>query len=212
MKLLVVAAHPDDEILGCGGTMAKLADEGHHVSCLLLSSGRMGKWQLDDAGRFLSEIIGIRDYSWDEYPDNRFDTVPLLDVVQTIEGVLRTIEPDMIFTHHYNDLNVDHRVTYQAILTACRPVATKPVRQICSFEVLSSTEWQLPSAFEANMFIDVTRTLDRKLKAMREAYGRELQEYPHPRSTKGIAIQAARRGMDCGLQAAEAFRLVRGVW
>lgn len=220
-KILVIAAHPDDEILGCGGTMARLANEGNHVYTVILGEGITSrdntrhrdsreaeiadlKKQIHDA----NHLLGVKEVFTFDLPDNRFDSVPLLDVVKIVEQVKEKIKPDIIFTHFENDLNIDHGVTYRAVLTATRPMQGETVKEIYSFEVLSSTEWNFPLSFSPDCFIDITGTVDLKESAMSK-YKSELRPYPHPRSLMGIRLQAETWGMKTGLGFAEAFKTIR---
>jgi len=220
-KTLIIAAHPDDEVLGCGGTAARLVNEGHEVYTVILGEGITSrdhtrqrdkreneiaelKKQIHDANR----IIGVKDVFIFDFPDNRFDSVPLLDIVKAVEEVKEKIKPHTLFTHYENDLNIDHRVTYRAVLTAARPQAGETVKEIYSFEVLSSTEWNFPLTFNPDCFFDIAGTIDTKVKAM-EKYTSELRDYPHPRSLKGIRLNAEHWGMKTGMPFAEAFKTVR---
>jgi LmbE family N-acetylglucosaminyl deacetylase len=220
-KILIVAAHPDDEILGCGGTAARLTREGNRISTLILGEGITSRDDARDRGTrkegisrlrkqaiLANQRIGIEEtYAYD-YPDNRFDTVPLLDIVKTILEIKNRIGPDIIFTHYEKDLNIDHCLTCRAVLTATRPVQNETVKEIYSFEVLSSTEWNYPQRFQPNVYYDITDTIDDKMQAM-EFYESELLACPHPRSLKGIRLNAEIRGMSVGVEYAEAFQLLR---
>lgn len=220
-KILIIAAHPDDEVLGCGGTAARLVKEKNEAYTLILGEGITSrddsrqrekreqdiillKKQVHEA----NGVIGIKEVFTFDFPDNRFDTVPLLDIIKVIEAIKNKIKPDIVFTHYQQDLNVDHRVTYQAVLTAMRPTGGESVKEIYSFEVLSSTEWNYPLRFSPDVFFDISETIEMKAAAM-EKYQSELREYPHPRSLKGIRLNAEQWGMKTGLQYAEAFKLVR---
>lgn len=220
-KILIAAAHPDDEILGCGGTAARLVKEGSEVYTLILGEGITSRDNIRQREKREAEItqlkkqihqatavIGVKEVFIYDFPDNRFDSVPLLDIVKVIENIKSKIKPDIVFTHYEQDLNIDHRLTYQAILTAVRPTAGETVKEIYSFEVLSSTEWNYPLRFSPDVFFDISGTIDIKLAAM-EKYQWELREYPHPRSLKGIRLSAEHWGMKTGLKYAEAFKLVR---
>lgn len=188
MKVLVVAAHPDDEILGCGGTIERLKKEGHEVDYRILGQGR---------GDAL---------------DNQFDKVSLLIWVQTIECDIKRIKPDIIFTHYEKDLNIDHQITYQAVITAARPQPRCCVKEIYSFEVLSSTEWICSTSFTPNIFYKLTeKAIEEKWSVFRNVYGIEVRAWPHPRSMKGIWTLAKFRGMQCGCEYAEAFKTVRRI-
>jgi LmbE family N-acetylglucosaminyl deacetylase len=144
-------------------------------------------------------------------PDNRFDTVPLLDIIKLIEKIKKNVSPEIVFTHHHEDLNIDHCITFKAVMTAFRPLKGESVREMYSFEVPSSTEWNAPLAgsyFRPNYFVDISETLEKKLAAMRE-YESEIRDFPHPRSPKALSINAKRWGSQIGLEAAEAFELIR---
>lgn len=219
---LVVAAHPDDEVLGCGGLMARLADAGVPVHVAFLADGvqsRAGDAPVpaDDlhsrrrAAHAAAEILGVRSLWFGDCPDNRMDTVPLLDVAKSVERLIAQHQPDLVLTHHGGDLNIDHRCVHQAVATACRPQRGHPVNTVLCFEVPSSTEWQLPGsapAFEPQCFVDIGATLARKLAAL-QAYADELRDWPHPRSTQGVQALAQWRGATMGASAAEAFVLAR---
>lgn len=221
-SVLVIAAHPDDEVLGCGGAIAKLAAEGAEVHLALLADGVGSRGHIEvvdqakvdqrrKAARKAADILGIASISFDDLPDNQLDTVPLLDITQRVEALTARYRPTTIFTHHVGDLNVDHRRVHQAVITACRPQRGHPVRTLLCFEVASSTEWQPPGSgvpFLPNWFIDISSTLDQKLLAL-EAYSVELRDWPHPRSREGAEHLARWRGATVGCEAAEAFLLVR---
>ncbi len=220
-RILVVAAHPDDEILGCGGTVTKRIKEGCSVSILILGEGITARSQkrarqkksgqirnLKQNAERAARIIGARDVFLYNFPDNRLDSVPLLDIVKVVEGVKRKVRPDVVFTHHWNDLNIDHRITYKAVLTACRPVEKETVKEIYSFQIPSSTEWEYPVSFNPNLFIDISKTLNKKIAALK-AYDSEIRRFPHPRSEKAVKAAAATWGSVSGLKGAEAFETVR---
>lgn len=224
-RVLVVAAHPDDEVLGCGATIARLAREGAEVHIAILGEGitsRYGKGEKADrklldklhaAGRQVSKLLGAKDLSLHNLPDNKFDTVPLLDVVKIIEDIVKQVRPRTVYTHHGGDLNIDHSITARAVLTATRPVAGCPVRELLAFEVPSSTEWafqQYEPAFRADVFMDVQATIEAKIKAM-ALYEGEARPFPHPRSAEALRAIARRWGSVAGVDYAEAFSLVRSV-
>lgn len=222
-NILVVAAHPDDEVLGCGGTMARLAGEGYHVETLILGEGitSRGNRRNTEANTLklsslrhdckeANKILKVKKLTMGKFPDNRFDSVPLLEIVKFVEEVKEKIQPTTIFTHWGKDLNVDHQRTFQAMLAATRPQPGETVREIYVFATLSSTEWNFTESFTPDCFFDITRTIDLKLRAMSK-YRNELRDYPHPRSLKGIEIAAAGMGMRVGLNYAEAFKTIRVV-
>jgi LmbE family N-acetylglucosaminyl deacetylase len=222
-RALCIAAHPDDEILGAGATLAILADRGCEVHVLVLGEGVGARFEGDErpqdevvqlAGelRAAAAVVGATPHQR-ALPDNRFDAVDALDVIKEVEQVKAEVRPDLVFTHHAGDLNVDHRVTANAVLTAFRPLPDEPPVTLAAFETLSSTEWNVPAngaGFAPNWFVDASAGLDRKVAAM-EAYVHELREWPHPRSSEGIRAAARRWGMTVGLDAAEAFELLRSV-
>lgn len=220
-RVLIVAAHPDDEVLGCGGTAARLAKEGHEVYTAILGEGitsrddarqpekRAGELaQLKQQTLDANKLLGVKDVFMFDFPDNRFDTVPLLDIVKVIEKIKTQVKPGILFTHFENDLNIDHQVVFRAVLTASRPLPGESVKEIYSFEVLSSTEWRFPLSFCPDCFFDITETIDIKTAAL-EKYESELKEFPHPRSIKGMRLNAEQWGMKTGVSFAEAFKVVR---
>ena len=219
---LIIAAHPDDEVLGCGGTIAKLVDDGTVVHVAFLADGvssRVGEQSIQRleltarrrAAQKACEILGVKSVSFGDLPDNRMDTIPMLDVARAVEILIVEHQPKMVFTNHVGDVNIDHRRLHEAVVTACRPQQGHPVKTLLCFEVPSSTEWQLPGsapAFVPNWFIDISNTLARKLVAL-DAYADELRDWPHPRSRKGVEHLAHWRGATIGVEAAEAFVLGR---
>lgn len=219
--ILVVAAHPDDEILGCGGTIARCIKQGYQTWTLILGEGVTSRDQqrnqplrtkelhlLKASCLQANKILGVKKVILRDFPDNRFDTVPLIEIVKVIEEVKQQLKPGIIFTHYRNDLNEDHKITHQAVLTATRPLAGESVKEIYSFEVLSSTEWNYPQTFSPDIFYDISETLDYKLKAL-SRYKSELRMAPHPRSLYGVKVNAAYWGMRNGLKYAEAYEVVR---
>lgn len=220
-NVLVVAAHPDDEVLGCGGTIARLKQEEYDIYTMILGEGITSRDESRDTGKRKKEIkelkdqivqankiLGVKKVFIFDFPDNRFDSVALLDIVKKIEKVKNEVKPEVIFTHFKDDLNIDHKITYDAVLTATRPQKEERVKTIYSFEVLSSTEWSYPLCFNPNVFFDISKTIDTKIKAM-SCYKSELKEYPHPRSLEAIELNAKMWGVKTGIDMAEAFHLVR---
>jgi len=222
--ILIIAAHPDDEILGCGGTVARLIKEGFEAYTLILGEGITSRDDIRDRKKReieistlksqikkANDIIGVKKVFTFDFPDNRFDTVPLLYIVKEIEKVKDKIKPDIIFTHYEKDLNIDHQITYRAVITATRPMGSECVKEIYSFEILSSTEWNYPLSFSPDTFFNVTETIDLKIQAMQE-YASELCKYPHPRSIEGIKLNAKYHGMRVGKNHVEAFKCVRRIF
>lgn len=218
----VIAAHPDDEVLGCGATIAVSSAESH---VLILGEGATSRHQhrdaappeatavlMEDAHR-AAKVIGAHSVDFGGLPDNRFDQVALLDVVKIVEAWLDRFPVTTIYTHHPGDLNIDHLVCFRAVLTATRTMAGGHVKEILSFEVPSSTEWSfghLQPPFQPNVFVDVGAAIEKKIEAM-ECYGSERREWPHPRSPEALRVIAVRWGSVIGCDTAEAFQLIRSV-
>lgn len=225
-KILIVAAHPDDEILGCGGTILRRIAEGDEVYSLILGEGITSRYDkrelvkkdkleaLHNSLTKVSKFMGFKENWFYGFPDNRFDSVDLLDVVKVVEKIKKKVRPEVIYTHFENDLNIDHRITFQAVLTACRPMTGETVKEIYSCEIPSSTEWISPfnggNYFRPNVFTNVENTIDKKIKAM-GIYESEVEKYPHPRSPESIKINSQRWGIVCGFKYTEAFILIRKV-
>lgn len=223
MRYLVVAAHPDDEVMGCGGTIARLTRKGHEVFVALLGEGITSRFasreeadkellqELHQDSVEVARMLGVAEVFHFNYPDNRFDSVPLLDIVKDLEHVIQETQPTVLFTQHGGDLNVDHSITFRATVTASRPLEDCPVREVYSYEVPSSTEWafgQFQPRFRPSVFAEITDTLDIKIRAM-EHYEGEIRRFPHPRSAEAMAAQARYRGGSIGVLAAEAFEPFR---
>ena len=218
-KILVVAAHPDDEVLGCGGAIARHVDEGDEVYIVFMADGVTSREKVADedlrvrhkAAYSSCEVLGAQTPQFLGFPDNKMDTIALLDIVQTLEKVMDKIQPSIVYTHHDGDLNVDHRITHRAVLTACRPQPENYVNEIYSFEILSSTEWASPSVkntFAPNRFVDISKVIERKIKAL-TAYADEMRDYPHSRSIETVELLAKYRGSTMGMRAAESFKIER---
>jgi LmbE family N-acetylglucosaminyl deacetylase len=225
MKVLVIAAHPDDEVLGCGGTMARLTDDGADVHVHILGEGVTSRYErrddadrdsirsLRDQAREACRVVGVTQVELHSLPDNRFDAETLLDIVKIVERLVDKVQPEVIYTHHGGDLNVDHQIVHKAVLTATRPAVTQAVREIYAWEVPSSTEWsfqRIEPCFRPNVFVDISETLERKIESMR-AYVTEIRDFPHPRSPEALEAIARRWGTVAGFRAAEAFELVRSM-
>lgn len=224
-RYLTVAAHPDDEVLGCGATMARLSQRGDEIHVVILGQGVMSRYDGDPAhaqseldrlreqSREAAAAIGVSSIELEALPDNRFDQVALLDIVKMVETHINRLEPDVVFTHHHSDLNVDHRLTCQAVVTAARTVPGQKIRDVYSFEVPSATEWSFGATggqFQPNMFVNVSETMPAKLDAMSK-YTAEVRQFPHPRSKRALEATAARWGSVAGMGAAEAFVIVRSL-
>ncbi len=225
MKVLVVVAHPDDEVLGCGGTIACLARNGNEVNIAILGEGITSRYEHpEDAEKSSIETLhaqsreaglhlAAKEVLLFRLPDNRFDTIPLLDIIKEVERLVERLQPEVVYTHHGGDLNIDHRIVHQAVLTATRPFGDCPVKEILTFEVPSSTDWafhQFKPEFHPNVFVDIAETLEIKVQSM-QTYESETRSFPHPRSAEALRASAHRWGSVVGLEAAEAFELIRSV-
>jgi LmbE family N-acetylglucosaminyl deacetylase len=223
MKTLIIAAHPDDEVLGCGGTIAKLARRGEEVHILILATGLTSRVGFDpkrtpdalkahyERARQASVLMGAKNVSFAGFPDQKMDTLPFLEITHRIEAEIDSLQPQTIFTHHGGDLNMDHALTFRATLTATRPMARGIVQALYAYEVPSSTEWafrQFEPSFHPNLFHDIAETLPQKVQAM-QIYESEAREFPHPRSPDALEARARHWGSVSGLKAAEAYELVR---
>jgi N-acetylglucosamine malate deacetylase 1 len=226
MTVLVIAAHPDDEVLGCGASIAKWSEAGELVHVVIMAEGitsrdsaqdsesiNEGLFSLEESAHKAADALGATSVKLLGFPDNRMDSLDRLDVVKAIELEIKRLRPDTVVTHHCGDVNIDHRIIHDAVVTACRPQPGKSVHRLLAFEVPSSTEWQPPGsnvAFEPNWFEDVSDTIDRKIEALK-FYQSEIREWPHARSLENVGHLARWRGGSVGCQAAEAFILMREI-
>ena len=232
MKVVIFVAHPDDEVLGMGGTILKHSQKGDFVKVVYLATGitsrRSTNFQnsvsyeqkenkikemqkeikdLRNDAKKSCNILKVKDSKFYDFPDNEMDSVPLLKIVKVIEKEIKETKPDRIYTHHFHDLNIDHRTVFNAVLTATRPMGSS-VKEIISFEVPSSTEWNYPVQFTPNYFIEIKSQLSAKIKAMK-AYKNEIKKFPHPRSVENLKNVSERWGSVSGFKNAEAFSLIR---
>ncbi|WP_120716807.1 PIG-L deacetylase family protein [Tsuneonella amylolytica] len=222
--VLVVAAHPDDELLGCAGTLVRHVRAGDRVAIAILAEGATSRSSADgrdehaaelerlrDAARAAAATIGAEPPEFFGLPDNRMDGEVLLDVVHRLEATVARVKPDIVYTHHRGDVNIDHDVTHRAVITACRPLPGHTVTRILAYETVSSTEWMSPASappFAPNWFVDISDALETKIAALR-CYEAEMRPFPHPRSYQAVEHLARWRGASAGFKAAEAFMLVR---
>ncbi len=227
-KIMLVVAHPDDELLGLGATMNKLIKEYNcKIKVVILGEGITSRSTNRDVNAWKKELaihkkniqlaakaIGYQQVKTYDFSDNRFDSVALLDIVKVIEAEKKEFKPEIIFTHHGGDTNIDHRQTFDAVITATRPVENEIVNTIITFETPSSTEWQAanyPNYFKPNLFIEVSKkNIDAKIKGM-ESYEFEKRSFPHPRSPEALEIQCKRNGVIVGKKFAEAFMIIRQI-
>lgn len=223
MNILVVAAHPDDEVIGVGGTVIKHVENGDDVSAIILGEGITARYdkreyappkeleKLKEKCKQAGRILGYTDIQFHDLPDNRFDSINFLDIVKKIERQIFDFSPEIVYTHFEGDLNIDHAITAKAVLTACRPISYNPVKKILSFDTASATGWGFNSnVFSPTVFNDITEQIDKKLEAMR-IYDLEVFDYPHPRSIEALKNRASYWGSQSGLSFAETFQLIREI-
>ena len=227
-RILVVVAHPDDELLGLGATMHKLIHEYNcKVRAVILGEGITSRSNERDPEKWSEELkthrlnieearkaIGYESVGIYDFPDNRFDTVALLDIIKVVENEKENFQPEIVFTHHGGDVNIDHQRTFEAVMTATRPMEDEVVKGVISFETPSGTEWIAssdPRKFSPNLFIEVSEeNLNAKINGM-ESYQFEKRKYPHPRSPEALMILAQYRGIIVGKKFAEAFEIIRSI-
>ena len=214
-KILIIAAHPDDEILGCGGAISKLKDE-NRIEILFMTNGvsSRGKDKKQILRRKKSyqnlfKYLSLPEPTNLDLPDNEMDKVPLLKIIKKIEKKILNYKPDTVITHYSHCLNIDHRITFEAVITACRPINNMSVKKILSFEIPSSTDWALFKGknFEPNYFIDITDHIEDKCSIMK-IYKKETKKFPFPRSKDSIISLAKFRGTSCGYKFAESFKII----
>jgi LmbE family N-acetylglucosaminyl deacetylase len=218
-RVVVIAAHPDDELLGAGGTLARHVRDGDEVHAVVVADGAGSRYPaelvstLEKQARRAAEVIGFTSLQFLSLPDQRLDAVPLIELTQRLEGVLDEMEPSTVYTHFPEDVNADHRLVARCAWTACRPYARPLLRKFAVFETPSSTEWAWPmpgTEFRPNLFVDVSDTVAVKVAAM-ECYETELRDYPHPRSSRALMERAAYWGSHIGRLAAEPLIVLREV-
>jgi LmbE family N-acetylglucosaminyl deacetylase len=225
-KVMVVVAHPDDELLGLGATINRMVSEYNSVvKVVILGEGITSRSDERDPKEWERELrehrsniesaqkaIGYQELAVYQLADNRFDSIDLLDIVKVIEKEKQDFSPDYIFTHHGGDLNIDHQRTFEAVMTATRPMENENVKGIFTFETPSGTEWRAssdPKHFIPSVFVEVSlHNLESKIKGM-ESYEFEKRKYPHPRSPEALKVLAQRYGIQVGVNYAEAFMLIR---
>ncbi len=218
--VLVIAPHPDDEVLGCGGTIAKHVREGSTVYLCIVTKAYPPEWSEKEIEERKSEVfkvaetLGIKQVYFLNLPTVKLDTVAQKEFNDLISQVMDNVKPQIIYIPHKGDVNRDHQIVFDAVMVAIRPKPDLLIEKVLSYEALSETEWGAPfveNAFIPNVYVDISETLEIKLKAMSE-YKSELKEYPHPRSLEAISALAKLRGSAIGMKAAEAFMLIRGIW
>ncbi|MDD3905552.1 MAG: PIG-L family deacetylase [Candidatus Omnitrophica bacterium] len=219
MKHLVLAAHPDDEVLGCGGTIAKRIKEGDEVTVAILTDGAVTRYKKGMAKVLkantteCAKALGVSRIIFKNLPNQLLDAMPITKVIKEIEGIIKETAPDMVYTHDKGDLNRDHVVVYEATLVAARPLPGGKIKGLFTYFVPSSSEYNdvdEKSVFIPNVFVEINQTIDKKIKAF-TYYKSEVRPYPHPRSPEALRVYAKRWGIQAGVEYAEAFRLIRGV-
>ncbi len=222
-RYLIIAAHPDDDVLGCGGTLSKIGKK-NLIKVIFIGEGSSCRFQLHSSNQKLINkavqnrencakkalhYLGIKNYKFYNLPCGRLDTIPILEINKIIENEVNQFSPDIIFTHSENDCNNDHRIIFRSSMMATRPLAKKIVKKVYSYEVLSSSEWNYTEQFNPNYFeILSEQNVKSKWKAL-NFYKSEIQKFPHPRSREGIYSLAKLRGLQAGEKYAEAFKLIR---
>jgi len=226
MTTLVIVAHPDDEILGCGASIAKWSNAGEEVHIVIMAEGETSRdasrnvkskhnelLLLEKSAQQAGNIVGASSVKLLGFPDNRMDSIDRLDVIKEVEWQIDKFKPSTVVTHQAGDLNIDHRIVHEAVITACRPQPNNLVSRLLAFETPSSTEWQTSGSninFQPNWFEEVGETIERKIEALK-VYKSEMREHPHARSLQGIEYLAKWRGNSVGLEVAESFVLLRDI-
>ena len=221
MKILIIAAHPDDEVYGMGGTIAKLSSLGHQVYILIVTEGCSAQYPgnpqiIEDKKQEAlqcSQILSVSEVIFGNLPDMKLDSISHVEINAVIEKTVNAIKPDIVYTHHKGDINKDHRLVYESTLVACRPTAGQCAKQLLCYQVPSSSEWCGPNAeeiFIPNVFEEIETYAKTKHQAIL-TYKTEIREYPHPRSLEYVTLWDKSTGMKVGLKQAEAFRLIRDI-
>lgn len=223
-KVLVVAAHPDDEVLGVGGTIAKLSAAGVECHLLIVTDGSSSQYRDSDhlheiieakklETKGCADLLGFKTIYYGELPDMKLDKTPHIAINQVIEKVIDELQPDSVFTHFWGDVNRDHQEVYRSTLVAVRPVMGQVVRELYCYRVPSSTEWtpnKVDTMFMPNYFVDIEKYAEQKYKAF-ACYATELRDYPHPRSVEYLRETDKAAGLRVGLLAAEELFLMRKI-
>lgn len=218
-NILIIAAHPDDEVLGCGGLIALESEKGNRCYVLFLTDGSGNRYDSEDKKKLLQNVqeanstLGTFKVIHEAFPNQALDTVPVTTVAQCLERHISEIKPDEIYTHHSGDLNRDHQIVYEATMVACRPLPGQSVKNIYSYYAPSSTEWHFTEGekpFIPNVFVDIECSIEKKNAAM-HCYQTECKNYPHPRSLESLRVYANYWGVTVGIECAEPFKLIRSL-
>jgi len=221
-KVLVIAAHPDDEILGCGGMISKYLRKGCQFKVIFIAEGSSCRYDDPCCAESVSaialrtaqsiralELLGINDYSFNDFPCGRLDQLPIIEINKVIEQAVQSFDPDTVFTHSAQDVNNDHRIVNRSTLMATRPGAKNRITRLLAYEVLSSSEWAFGDSFAPNYFEHIQEEdLTIKIQSL-AAYDTEMRSYPWPRSEQGVRVQSMIRGMQAGVPLAEAYQIIR---
>ena len=214
-KVLVVVAHPDDEVIGCGGTLLRHAENGDDIFIIYMTDGESSRKLKNINKRKLSakkvcQILNVKKSYFFNFPDNSMDSIPILKIIKKIEVIIKKIKPNIIYTHHYGDLNIDHKIVNQALLTATRPEPEDFIDRIYSFEINSSTEWNFANVkyFTPVYFVDITSNIENKIKLL-SIYSDEMRQKNHSRSIKAIKDLSEIRGKMVGGKFVESFEVIR---
>lgn len=217
--VLVVVAHPDDEVLGVGGSLVNHVKDGDDVYVVFMTNGEDSRDNVNndkitirnEGAHNASKIIGVNQIFFEDFPDNKMDSVAILDVIKVVENYIDNLNPSIIYTHHNSDINIDHRVVFEAVITASRPIrGNKYPKEIYCFETLSSTEWGAHRNFAPNIYKNIEDVFDIKIRAL-ECYKNEMRAFPHPRSYEVVESLAKLRGSEVALKYAEAFMCIRNI-
>lgn len=220
MNILVISAHPDDEVIGAGGTIARHVAQGDDVYWCVVTQGYTPPWPeeaLQAARQQVYEVqsvLGIREVFFCGFPTVKLNAVPYMELNSAIQRVVDQVRPETVYTTPRDDINQDHRIVFESTLVACRPLPGTSVRRLLCYEITTTTRFGLApgaSGFYPNVYVDISRYLDKKMEAM-QVYQTEVREFPHPRSLEGIRLFAQERGVSMGFEAAECFQLIRDLW
>ena len=220
MKILVIAPHPDDEVLGAGGTIKKFTEAKHSVHLCIVTKAYPPDWDLKIIKKKKEEVfsagkqLGINQIYFLNYPTAKLDTIPQKEIIDSFQSLIKKIKPDTIFSPNYGDINKDHRIVFEAILVATKPTKNNLIKNLLTYETLSSSEWggwgYRSNSFSPNIYINIEKTIEAKIKAMK-AYRTEIKPSIHPRSVNSIKTLARKRGSEAGLKYAESFMLIRNI-
>lgn len=214
-QILVIAAHPDDELLGVGGTIALHTLKGDNVTCVVFAAGNLfhdkdGQKGVYSQAQNSADVLGVKDFRLLKFPDQRLDQYSLVDLITPLEQIVQHLQPNIVYLQYGYDINKDHQILFQAALVALRPIE-KSVEAVYAFDTVSSTEWAYPRSFIPDTWVDISTTLDKKINAM-ACYETELRNFPHPRSLHSLRVKAESCGSQVLVDAAECFMTIRRIY